>query len=76
MTRNTHATVRIIGELEAHAATLSRALGLLKLATANARKARDIALIEAIDREATYLTRQLRRVQQERQKIQHDLSEQ
>jgi septal ring factor EnvC (AmiA/AmiB activator) len=75
MTRVTHATVRIVGELEAHAATLSRALGLLRIATDNARKARDLELIEAIDREATYLTKQLRRVQQERAQLQAELAE-
>lgn len=74
MTRVTHATVRHIAELEAHAATLSRALGILSIATENARSARDLRLIEAIDREATYLTKQLRRIQQERARIQQELA--
>jgi len=73
MTRVTRATVREVFELEAHAATLSRTLGLLKIATDNARAARNLRLMQAIERETAYLTRELRRVQAERRAIQEEL---
>lgn len=76
MTRVTRATVREITELEAHAATLNRALEYLAQATKNAMRDNDLPLMEWIDKEATSLTKELKRVKAERQAIQQELSEQ
>lgn len=74
MTRVTRATVREITELEAHAATLNRALEYLAQATRNAIRDHDVPLMEWIDKEATSLTRELRRVKAERRAIQDALA--
>lgn len=75
MTRVTRATVREIFELEAHATTLNRALEYLQYATENARRERNFPLMKRLDKEATSLTRELRRVQAERRAIQRELEE-
>lgn len=76
MTRVTRATAREIAELEAHATTLNRALEYLRYATENARRDRDEPLLRRLDKEATSLTRELKRVKTERQAIQQELADQ
>lgn len=75
MTRVTRATAREIFELESHATTLNRALEYLRYATDNARRERNGPLMKRLDREATSLTRELKRVKAERRAIQRELAE-
>ena len=76
MARITRATEREIGELEAHAVTLNRALEYLARAAMNARNGHDLPLMTWIDNETLRLTRELRRVQAERRRIRQEVSEQ
>lgn len=75
MTRITRTTGAHIRELEAHAATLNRALAYLAQATENARRDRNLALMQWIDKEATSLTKELDRVRAERRAIQQELAD-
>ena len=69
MTKPSATVEREIFEAEAHAATLSRMLGLLRIAQGNARQARDRRLVQALNEEIAYTIRQLAEVQARRERI-------
>lgn len=73
MTKPSAAIEREIFEIEAHAATLSRTLELLRIALRNAHKGRDRRLVSALDGEIAYTIRQLAAVQARREKIKREL---